>query len=74
MLTLESFEEIVKLFKGFVPTMVQTMTFDNGTEFYCDTMLVRKLGVKVYFADAYSLGNEAVMKTPTGCYVSTFQR
>ena len=45
---------IIKLFKGIDPAVVQTMTFDNGTEFYYYNMLVQKLGVKVYFADAYS--------------------
>ena len=41
---------------GRLPSRIKTFTFDNGTEFFYDSMLTEALKVKVYFADPYDNG------------------
>ncbi|WP_342535375.1 hypothetical protein MHI04_04705 [Lysinibacillus sp. FSL K6-1151] len=41
---------------------IQTATTDHGKEFSCYNMLEKDLAIQVYFADAYSSCNVAVMK------------
>jgi transposase, IS30 family len=60
--------------KDLPPALRRSMTFDNGKEFAEHQQLTRRLGLEIYFADRMHPGNAASMKTPTGCYGSSFPK
>lgn len=57
---------IIGMFDGFHRDLIRTFTFDNGNEFYFHSMLVRSLGVKVYFADPYASGQRGTNENTNG--------
>ncbi|WP_145175410.1 IS30 family transposase [Rubripirellula lacrimiformis] len=59
-------EGILKMFEDIDPSIIKTMTFDNGNEFYYHRMLTEQLGVKVYFADPYKSGQRGTNENTNG--------
>jgi len=44
-------DDLVHLFESFAPDLRQSVTFDNGAEFYRHRQLTDRLGIQTYFCD-----------------------
>lgn len=64
---------IEQLYALFPKETLKTFTSDRGKEFACYP-LVEKLGINFYFADAYLLGKEEVMKMSMAYLENIFLR
>jgi len=53
------------------PSLLRTITWDQGTEMACHTDITADLGVPIYFCDPHAPWQGGSNETPTGCCAST---